>query len=125
MARKHLEAADVAFLVIDAVEVSLRLTPPSEATPTRAALDHHCGEQMGPGSQADRTIYSSRCAAPSSFWITLPLSLSQLRGRRTWRSSSKRSIWSVRTSQTIGTSQMNRFIESVDFERVLCPTGKK
>jgi GTPase len=131
MARKHLEAADVALLVIDAVEGVSALDA------TIGGYAHESGRSViivinkwdlvGPGRAdgrpaADRDIYEKQVRRALKFLEYAPVVfVSAAAGKNIEKIFSQLELVSAERRKRISTSQMNRFLESVDFERASVP----
>ena len=131
MARKHLEAADVALLVIDAVEGVSALDA------TIGGYAHESGRSViivvnkwdlvGPGRKdgrppSDRDLYEKQVRRALKFLDYAPLLfVSAAAGKNMEKIFSALELVSRERRKRIGTSQMNRFLESVDFERASVP----
>ncbi|MGC2694456.1 MAG: ribosome biogenesis GTPase Der [Candidatus Angelobacter sp.] len=131
MARKHLEAADVALLVIDAVEGVNALDA------TIGGYAHESGRSViiivnkwdlvGPGRTdgrppADRELYEKQARRALKFLDYAPMVfVSAAGGKNIDKIFRALELVSSERQKRIGTSQMNRFLESVDFERASVP----
>ena len=131
MARKHLEAADVALLVIDAVEGVSGLDA------TIGGYAHESGRSVvivinkwdlvGPGRSdgrqaADRDIYEKQVRRALKFLDYAPIVfVSASTGKNMEKIFSALELVAAERRKRIGTSQMNKFLESVDFERAGVP----
>ncbi|HKV93347.1 MAG TPA: ribosome biogenesis GTPase Der [Candidatus Angelobacter sp.] len=131
MARKHLEAADVALLVIDAVEGVSALDA------TIGGYAHESGRSViivvnkwdliGPArtdgrTPADRDIYEKQVRRALKFLDYAPIVfVSASAGKNIDKIFRALELVSAERRKRIGTAQMNRFIESVDFERASVP----
>ena len=130
MARKHLEAADVALLVIDAVEGVSGLDA------TIGGYAHESGRSVvivinkwdlvGPGRSngrpADRDIYEKQVRRALKFLSYAPIVfVSAATGKNMEKIFSALELVAAERRKRIGTSQMNKFLESVDFERAGVP----
>ncbi len=131
MARKHLEAADVALLVIDAVEGVSALDA------TIGGYAHESGRSViivinkwdliGPGRTdghppADRDIYEKQARKVLKFLDYAPmLFVSAAAGKNIDKIFRALELVSSERQKRISTSQMNKFLESVDFERASVP----
>lgn len=135
MARKHLEAADVAMLVIDAVEGVNALDA------TIGGYAHESGRSViivinkwdviGPERQdgkrpADRTIYEQQVRRALKFLDYAPVVfVSAAQGKNLDKLFRELDRVAAERRKRISTSQMNRFVESVDFERASVPYRQK
>ena len=131
MARKHLEAADVALLVIDAVEGVSALDA------TIGGYAHESGRSViivinkwdliGPGRgdgrpAADRDIYEKQVRRALKFLSYAPIVfVSATEGKNIEKIFNALELVSAERRKRIGTSQMNKFLETVDFERAGVP----
>ena len=130
MARKHLEAADVALLVIDAVEGVSGLDA------TIGGYAHESGRSVvivinkwdlvGPGRSngrpADRDIYEKQVRRALKFLSYAPIVfVSAATGKNMEKIFAALELVAAERRKRIGTSQMNKFLESVDFERAGVP----
>jgi GTP-binding protein len=135
MARKHLEAADVALLVIDAVEGVSGLDA------TIGGYAHESGRSViivvnkwdlvGPGRSdgrpaADRNIYEQQVRRALKFLDYAPIVfVSAATGRNVEKIFSALELVAAERRKRISTGQMNKFLESVDFERAGVPHRQK
>jgi GTP-binding protein len=135
MARKHLEAADVALLVLDAVEGVNSLDA------TIGGYAHESGRSVvivvnkwdlvGPGRQgggrpADRTVYEEQIRRALKFLNYAPIVfVSAADGKNLDRLFETLELVENERLKRISTSQMNRFVESVDFDRAGVPHRQK
>ena len=131
MARKHLEAADVALLVIDAVEGVSALDA------TIGGYAHESGRSVvivvnkwdliGPARTdgrppADRDIYEKQVRRTLKFLAYAPIVfVSATAGKSIDKIFRALELVSAERRKRISTAQMNRFLESVDFERASVP----
>jgi GTP-binding protein len=131
MARKHLEAADVALLVIDAVEGVTGLDA------TIGGYAHESGRSVviiinkwdlvGPGRKdgrppADRDLYEKQARRALKFLDYAPMVfVSATAGKNIDKIFRALELVSAERRKRIGTSQMNKFLESVDFTRASVP----
>jgi GTPase len=131
MARKHLEAADVALLVIDAVEGVTGLDA------TIGGYAHESGRSViviinkwdliGPGRTdgkppADRELFEKQARRALKFLDYAPmLFISASLGKNIDKIFRALELVSAERRKRIGTSQMNRFLETVDFDRASVP----
>jgi len=137
MARKHLEAADVALLVIDATEGVNALDA------TIGGYAHESGRSViivvnkwdllttarsGDGDRppADRQIYENQVRRALKFLDYAPIVfVSASEGKNLDRLFESLEVVAAERRKRISTAQMNRFIESVDFERAAVPYRQK
>jgi GTP-binding protein len=131
MARKHLEAADVALLVIDAVEGVTGLDA------TIGGYAHESGRSViviinkwdlvGPGRKdgrppADRDLYEKQARRALKFLDYAPMVfVSAAAGKNIDKIFRALELVAKERRRRIGTSQMNKFLESVDFTRASVP----
>ncbi len=131
MARKHLEAADVALLVIDAVEGVTGLDA------TIGGYAHESGRSViviinkwdlvGPGRKdgrppADRDLYEKQARRALKFLDYAPMVfVSAAAGKNIDKIFRALELVARERRKRIGTSQMNKFLESVDFTRASVP----
>jgi GTP-binding protein len=131
MARKHLEAADVALLVIDAVEGVSALDA------TIGGYAHESGRSViivvnkwdlvGPARTdgrppADRDLYEQQARRALKFLNYAPIVfVSATGGKNIDKIFRALELVSAERRKHISTGQMNRFLESVDFERASVP----
>lgn len=135
MARKHLEAADVALLVLDAVEGVVGLDA------TIGGYAHESGRSViivvnkwdlvGPGRQdggrpADRNLYEQQVRRALKFLDYAPIVfVSASEGKNLDRLFQALELVAAERRKRISTAQMNRFLETVDFERASVPHRQK
>jgi GTP-binding protein len=135
MARKHLEAADVALLVIDAQDGVTALDAHI------AGYAHESGRSIivlinkwdlvGPeradGQRpADRDLYEKQAHAALKFMAYAPiLFISATSGKYTAKIFSTLEMVAAERRKRISTGQMNRFLKRVDFERAGVPVSKR
>jgi len=135
MARKHLEAADVALLVLDAVEGVTALDA------TIGGYAHESGRSVivvvnkwdlvGPARQdghrpADRELYEQQIRRALKFLDYAPIVFtSAAHGKNIDRIFQTLELVESERRKRISTSQMNRFLETVDFERAAVPHRQK
>jgi GTP-binding protein len=131
MARKHLEAADVALLVIDAVEGVTSLDA------TIGGYAHESGRSVivivnkwdlvGPGRKdgkppADRDLYEKQARRALKFLDYAPMVfVSAAGGKNIDKIFRALELVARERRKRIGTSQMNKFLETVDFTRASVP----
>jgi GTPase len=131
MARKHLEAADVALLVIDAVEGVTGLDA------TIGGYAHESGRSVvivvnkwdlvSPARRdgrpaADRSIFEKQVRRALKFLNYAPIVfVSAATGKNLEKIFSALALVASERRKRIGTGQMNKFLESVDFERAGVP----
>lgn len=127
MARKHLEAADVALLVIDAVEGVSALDA------TIGGYAHESGRSViivvnkwDLVPAADRVIYEQQVRRALKFLDYAPIVfVSAASGNNLDKLFKALDLVASERRKRISTAQMNRFIESVDFERASVPYRQK
>ncbi len=139
MARKHLEAADIAVLVIDATEGVTALDA------NIAGYAHESGrsviivvnkwdlvtaksaEQNGRHRRpADRNIYEEQLRDHLKFLAYAPVVfVSASTGRNTDKIFPLIEQVAAERRKRIGTGEMNRFLEKVDFDRASVPASKR
>jgi GTP-binding protein len=131
MARKHLEAADVALLVIDAVEGVNALDA------TIGGYAHESGRSVivivnkwdlvGPARTdgrppADRELYEKQARRVLKFLDYAPMVfVSATAGKNIDKIFRALELVAAERQKRISTSQMNRFLETVDFDRASVP----
>jgi len=135
MARKHLEAADVALVLIDAVEG----VTASDAT--IAGYAHESGRSViivinkwdlvtsartDGKPPADRAIYEEQIRRHLKFLSYAPtVFVSASTGHNIDRLYSTLELVARERRKRIGTGEMNRFLSRVDFERASVPMSKR
>ena len=135
MARKHLEAADVALLVIDAVEGVTALDA------NIAGYAHESGRSLiilinkwdlvGPGwpdgkKPADRNQFEQEARDALKFLSYAPvLFISATSGKGIDKVFPVLEQVAAERRKRISTSEMNRFLEMVDFDRASVPASKR
>jgi GTP-binding protein len=131
MARKHLEAADVALLIIDATEGVTALDA------TIGGYAHESGRSVvivvnkwdlvGPGRTdgqpaADQALFEKQLRAAVKYLSYAPvLFISAVSGKNVDRVFSAVQRVAQERRKRIATGEMNRFLKSVDFERASSP----
>jgi GTP-binding protein len=135
MARKHLEAADVALILIDAVEG----VTASDAT--IAGYAHESGRSViivvnkwdlvttnrtDGKPPADRKVYEEQLRYHLKFLNYAPVVfVSAVKGQNMDQLFSTLELVARERRKRIGTGEMNRFISRVDFERASVPMSKR
>jgi GTP-binding protein len=127
MARKHLEAADVALLVIDAIEGVSALDA------TIGGYAHESGRSViivvnkwDLAPAADRAIYEQQVRRALKFLDYAPIVFVSAASSTNLDTLFKAlDLVASERRKRISTAQMNRFIESVDFERASVPYRQK
>jgi GTP-binding protein len=135
MARKHLETADVALLMIDAPEGVTALDA------TIGGYAHESGRSVivvvnkwdlvGPARKdgrppADRDLYEQQVRRTLKFLDYAPIVfISASEGKNLDKIFKLLDLVATERRKRIGTSQMNRFVESVDFDRAGVPHRQK
>jgi GTP-binding protein len=135
MARKHLEAADVALLVIDAAEgvnaLDANVGGYAHESGRSVIIIVNKWDLVGPGRKdgrppADRTIYEEQVRRGLKFLDYAPiLFVSATEGKSIDKIFRALELVSAERRKRISTGQMNRFLESVDFERAGVPHRQK
>jgi GTP-binding protein len=131
MARKHLEAADVALVLIDGPEGVTALDA------TIGGYAHESGRSViivvnkwdlvGPSRKdgrppADRNLYEEQVRSTLKFLDYAPIVfISATTGKNLEKLFEVLDFVASERRKRIGTSQMNRFLEKVDFERASVP----
>jgi GTP-binding protein len=135
MARKHLEAADVALLVIDAVEGVTALDA------NIAGYAHESGRSLiilvnkwdlvGPGrpddkKRADRNQFEQQLRHALKFLSYAPvLFVSATLGKGMEKLLPLLERVAAERRKRISTAEMNRFLQSIDFDRASVPASKR
>jgi GTPase len=135
MARKHLESADVALLVIDATEG----VTASDAT--IGGYAHESGrsvivvvnkwdavttDRTDGKPPADRAIYEKQLRAQLKYLDYAPvIFLSALAGKGMGRVMREVKAVASERRKRVSTGQMNRFLERIDFQRAPVPMAKR
>jgi len=135
MARKHLESADVALLVIDATEGVTALDA------TIGGYAHQSGRSViivinkwdlvGPGREdgkrpADRDVFEQQVRNALKFLSYAPVVFTSAEtGKNTEKIYSALERVSAERRKRITTGQMNRFLEQIDFERASVPASRR
>jgi GTPase len=135
MARKHLEGADVALMLIDAVEGV------TSSDATIAGYAHESGRSViivinkwdlvtdkrtDGKPPADRSIYEEQVRRHLKFLSYAPvLFVSATTGRNLDKVFSTLELVARERRKRIGTGEMNRFLAEVDFERASVPMAKR
>ncbi len=135
MARKHLEAADVALLVIDAAEGV------TNADATIGGYAHESGRSViivinkwdliGAGRKdgkppADREVFEEQVRRALKFLEYAPmLFISAETGKNSDKIFAKLEHVAAERRKRITTGQMNRFLKNVDFERATVPHRRR
>ena len=135
MARKHLEAADIALILIDATEGVTALDA------NIAGYAHESGRSViilinkwdlvGPGRKdgkkpADRNLFEEQARRALKFLDYAPLLfISAETGRNVDKIYQELEIVAAERRKRIPTGEMNRFIAQVDFERASVPHNRR
>lgn len=128
MARKHLEAADVALLVLDVTEGVTGLDA------TIGGYAHESGRSVIivvnkwdlVQNKADRNSYEQQVRRHLKFLDYAPvLFVSASEGKNLSQVFKSIELVSAERRKRISTAQMNRFLETVDFERASVPHRQK
>ena len=135
MARKHLEAADVALLVLDATEgvnaLDANIGGYAHESGRSVIIVVNKWDMVGPGRSdgkppADRKIYEAQARRNLKFLEYAPIVfVSANTGKNLDTLFKALELVAVERRKRIGTSQMNRFLETVDFERAGVPHRQK
>jgi GTP-binding protein len=134
MARKHLEAADIALVVIDATEGVTALDA------NIAGYAHESGRSViivinkwdlvttartDGKPPADRKIYEEQARRHLKFLDYAPmLFISAATGRNTEKIFQQLAIVAHERRKRVSTGEMNRFLKQIDFERASVPARK-
>jgi GTP-binding protein len=152
MARKHLEGADVALLIIDATEGvtagdatiagyahesgrsvivvinkwDLVSTPASANKALAGDPAKRTGKRTDGKSPADRSVYEEQVRRHLKFLSYAPIVfVSATTGRNLEKLFSTLELVAGERRKRIGTGEMNRFLAKVDFERASVPMAKR
>jgi len=135
MARKHLEAADVALLVLDAIEgvtaLDANIGGYAHESGRSVVIVVNKWDLVGPGRQdgrlpADRNIYEQQIRRSLKFLDYAPIVfVSASTGKNLDKVFKTIEQVSAERRKRISTAQMNRFLETVDFERASVPHRQK
>ena len=135
MARKHLEAADVALLVIDAVEgvSALDANIGGYAHESGRSViivvnkwDLVSGARADGRPPADRALYEKQVRRALKFLDYAPIVfVSASQGKNLDKLFHALAVVAAERRKRISTAQMNRFLETVDFERASVPHRQK
>ncbi len=135
MARKHLESADVALMMLDAVEgvtaLDANIAGYAHESGRSIVLLVNKWDLVGPGRPdgkppADRNRYEQQIRRAFKFLPYAPvLFISAQEGRSTERIFTLLERVVEERSKRISTGEMNRFLKRVDMERASAPAGRK
>ena len=135
MARRHLEAADVALLISTPPKASPPPTPPSAATRTRAAArviivvnkwDLVTTGRTDGKPPADRAIFERQLRSVLKYLSYAPvLFISATEGRNVPRVLDTVLRVAAERRKRVSTGQMNRFLDRIDFQRASVPMSKR
>jgi GTP-binding protein len=135
MARKHLEAADIAFLIIDATEgvTALDATIGGYAHESGRSVvivvnkwDLIGAQRVDGKPAADRELYAKQVRNVLKFLAYAPiLFISAETGKNTEKLFKILDTVAEERWKRISTGQMNRFIREVDFQRASVPMSKR
>jgi GTP-binding protein len=135
MARKHLEAADVALLVIDALDgvtaVDAHIAGYAHESGRSLIVLINKWDLAGPERAdgrrpADRELYEKQARAALKFMPYAPiLFISATSGKYTADIFSTLATVAAERRKRISTGEMNRFLKRVDFERAGVPVSKR
>ena len=135
MARKHLEGADVALMLIDAVEgvTAGDATIAGYAHESGRSViivinkwDLVSGKRTDGKPPADRSVYEEQVRRHLKFLSYAPvLFVSSTTGRNLEKVFSTLELVARERRKRIGTGEMNRFLSKIDFERASVPMAKR
>jgi GTPase len=135
MARKHLEAADLALLVLDATEgvtaLDANIGGYAHESGRSVIIVVNKWDLVGVGGQdgrppADRNIYEQQIRRSLKFLDYAPVVfVSATAGKNLDKLFKALEVVSAERRKRISTGQMNRFLETVDFERASVPHRQK
>jgi GTP-binding protein len=135
MARKHLEAADVALLLIDALDgvtaVDAHIAGYAHESGRSLIVLINKWDLAGPERAdgrrpADRELYEKQARAALKFMPYAPiLFISATSGKYTADIFSTLATVAAERRKRISTGEMNRFLKRVDFERAGVPVSKR
>jgi GTP-binding protein len=135
MARKHLEAADVALLIIDALDgvtaVDAHIAGYAHESGRSLIVLINKWDLAGPERSdgrrpADRELYEKQARAALKFMPYAPiLFISATSGKYTADIFSTLATVAAERRKRISTGEMNRFLKRVDFERAGVPVSKR
>ena len=151
MARKHLEAADVALLIIDATEGVTAsdatiagyahesgrsvivvvnkwdlVTAPASAKAALGGGPENFDKKYSRGTPADRRIYEEQVRCHLKFLSYAPiLFVSAATGTGLDKLFPTLELVARERRKRIGTGEMNRFLSRIDFERASVPVAKR
>jgi GTP-binding protein len=135
MARKHLEAADVALLVIDALDgvtaVDAHIAGYAHESGRSVIVLINKWDLAGPGRAdgkrpADRELYERQARAALKFMPYAPiLFISATSEKYTLKIFATLATVAAERRKRIPTAEMNRFLKRVDFDRAGVPASKK
>ncbi|HYL91938.1 MAG TPA: ribosome biogenesis GTPase Der [Alphaproteobacteria bacterium] len=134
MARKHLESADVALLVIDAVEgvtaLDANIGGYAHESGRSVIIVVNKWDALSAGQQSgravDRNIYEAQVRQALKFLDYAPIAfVSATNGQGIDKIFRALELVAAERRKRIGTGQMNKFLETVDFERASVPHRQK
>ena len=135
MARKHLEAADVALLILDATEgvnaLDANVGGYAHESGRSVIIVVNKWDLVGPGRSdgkppSDRKVYEAQVRRNLKFLEYAPIVfVSANTGKNLDMLFKALELVAAERRKRIGTSQMNRFLETVDFERAGVPHRQK
>ena len=135
MARKHLEAADVALLVLDATEgvtaLDANIGGYAHESGRSVIIVVNKWDLVGPGRQdgrapADREVYERQVRSHLKFLNYAPLLfVSATEDKNLEKVFKTIELVSAERRKRISTAQMNRFLETVEFDRAGVPHRQK
>jgi len=135
MARKHLEAADVALVVIDATEgvtgLDANIAGYAHESGRSVIIVINKWDLVGAKRQdgkkpADRNLYEQQVRDSLKFLAYAPVVfISAQQGRNVEKIYEVLDVVAAERRKRISTGEMNRFLETVDFERAPVPMSKR
>jgi len=131
MARKHLEAADIALLLIDAVEgvtaLDANIAGYAHESGRSVILVVNKWDLVGPGRKdgkrpADRDLYERQVRSAMKFLDYAPIVfVSAVEGKNTAKIFELIEMAARERWKRVSTAELNRFLQTVDFDRAPAP----
>jgi len=135
MARKHLEAADIALLVLDAVEgvtaLDANIGGYAHESGRSVIIVVNKWDLVGASREdgrppADRNLYEQQVRRALKFLDYAPvIFVSAAEGKNLDKLSEALELVATERRKHVSTAQLNRFVETVDFERAGVPHRQK